>query len=87
VATLQNLLKLPAVLDQQGAPGWRRWTSSPGSATTNPFMADLERANQVIRDISRTRIGWMPGAQLKGEHVVPIEAWTCPFSDGADRCP
>ncbi|SFK51726.1 hypothetical protein [Geodermatophilus ruber] len=36
-----------------------------GSATTNPFMAALERVDQVIRDISRDRIGWLPDAQLK----------------------
>jgi hypothetical protein len=70
-ASVQNLSKLPPVLDQVLRSRVKALETIAGSATTNPFMADLERVNQVIRDISRTA---MPNAPMLA--IDQFKFWT-----------
>jgi hypothetical protein len=86
-ATRQSLLKLPPIPDQVLGLRMKALDIITDSATTNPSMADLERVDQEIGTPTGTVSGGILGSQLKAEHVVPIDAPTCPFSDGADRCP
>jgi hypothetical protein len=60
-AGLQDVLKLPSVVDHVMRPRLKALEVIAGSATTKPFLADLARVNEVIRDIGRAA---MPNASL-----------------------
>jgi hypothetical protein len=84
----RNLVNLPRALDQVLGSRMKSLETIAGSATTNPFMAALERVNKVIRDISRTA---MPNAPLLAvdqfklmDKITPLAAHQLQLSTSAD---
>ena len=60
-ASLQNLVKMPPVFDHVVGARLKELQAMAGMATTRPFYAEMERVNQMVRDIAQTA---MPNASV-----------------------